>query len=54
MEKEEIELLLDICSLYRSICYDLNAEIKLDSTRIIDTLERLKSGEYLIVENPDY
>lgn len=54
MKNEEIDLLLDICCLYRTISREVSGICKLDATSIEDTLARLRSGEYVIKENPDY
>lgn len=54
MTREEIDILFEILHFYRDAADALNAECKLDTTMIVDTLARLRSGEYKIVENHDY
>ena len=54
MTKEEIEILENVLSMHREICYYLHIECALDRTSIEDTLIRLKSGEYIIRNNPDW
>lgn len=54
MDKDDIEILLEVCDLYRTVTRLVGAENKLDSTNIEDTLLRLKDGEYIIKDNPDW
>lgn len=54
MTKEEIDILFEVIDLYNEVVALLDCENKLNVTMIEDTLLRLKSGEYKIVENRDY
>ena len=52
--KEELEILENILYWYRKTCNLLHAECDLDKTSIEDTLARLKTGEYVIKDNPKW
>ena len=54
METKDIDLLLEICDLYRTITVQLGVECKLDGSMAVDKLARLKSGEYIIIDNPKW
>lgn len=53
-EVDEITILEDVLDEYRAITNTLGISCKLDGTRICDTVARLKSGEYKIVENREW
>ena len=54
METKDIDLLFEICDLYRAITVQLGVECKLDVSMVEDRLARLKSGEYIIIDNPKW
>ena len=54
MDEQEIEILIEVCDTYHTLCEALGAEDKLMYTMVGDTLLRLRSGEYEIRRNPNW
>ena len=54
MDREEIDLLIEICDFYSVVADTLGVENKLNKSMVMDTLLRLKNGEKIVKDNPDW